>query len=64
MIDDDPLRMTPAGEAIEEASGAQEERPGIASQVVRSILLAALLVYASWLVVGWVFDRLGDSFFG
>jgi hypothetical protein len=64
MIDDDLLRMTPAGETTEEASGAQKERSGLALQVVRSILLAALLVCASWLIVGWVFDWLGDSFFG
>jgi hypothetical protein len=60
----DQLGMTLADETIEEASGVEKERPSIASQVVRSVLLAALLVWASWLVVGWVFDQLGDSFFG
>ena len=60
---DDPLSMTLADETIEEASGVEKKRPGVASQVVRSILLAALLVWASWLVVSWAFDRLGESFF-
>jgi predicted permease len=60
---DDPLRMTLADETIEEASGVEKKRPSVASQVVRSILLAALLVWASWLVVSWAFDRLGESFF-
>ena len=59
---DDPLRMTLADETIEEASGVEKKRPGVASQVVRSILLAALLGWASWLVVSWAFDRLGESF--
>jgi hypothetical protein len=60
----DQFGMTLADETIEETSGVEKERPSIASQVVRSVLLAALLVWASWLVVGWVFDLLGDSFFG
>jgi len=64
MIEDDVLRLTLADETIEEASDVEKERPSIASQVARSIFLAALLVSASWLIVGWVFDRLGDSFFG
>jgi hypothetical protein len=64
MIDDDLLRFTLADETAEEASGVEKKQPSLASQVIRSILLAALLVWASWLIVGWVFDRLGDSFFG
>jgi len=64
MTDDDTLRVTLDDGPVDQTGSVEKERPGVASQIVRSILLAGMIVWASWLIVGWVFDQLGDAFFG